>query len=127
VDDTDNNPREFHRANVLEYTPDGTFVKIFASGIRNCVGEAINPTTGQLWCLSARWSVSAVRRWLPVWSFRLAIRLTSMERRFTLPLLQSSSHRRRTHITVKQELFAIFILMLNSKGAATLTGGASLR
>lgn len=50
VDDSDNNPREFHRANVLEFTPDGTFVKIYASGIRNCVGEAINPTTGELWC-----------------------------------------------------------------------------
>ena len=50
VDDTDNNPKEFHRANVLEFSPDGKFVKIFASGIRNCVGEAINPTTGQLWC-----------------------------------------------------------------------------
>jgi glucose/arabinose dehydrogenase len=50
VDDVDNNPKEFHRANVLEFAPDGKFVKIFASGIRNCVGEAINPTTGQLWC-----------------------------------------------------------------------------
>ena len=50
VDDTDNNPNEFHRADVLEYTPEGKFVKIYASGIRNCVGEAINPTTGQLWC-----------------------------------------------------------------------------
>jgi glucose/arabinose dehydrogenase len=50
VDDTDDNPKEFHRANVLEFAPDGKFVKIFASGIRNCVGEAINPTTGQLWC-----------------------------------------------------------------------------
>ena len=50
VDDTDNNPKEFHRANVLEYSPDGKFVKIYASGIRNCVGEAINPITGQLWC-----------------------------------------------------------------------------
>jgi glucose/arabinose dehydrogenase len=50
VDDTDNNPREFHRADVLEFTPEGKFVKIYASGIRNCVGEAINPTTGQLWC-----------------------------------------------------------------------------
>ena len=50
VDDTDNNPTEFHRADVLEFKPDGTFVKIYASGIRNCVGEAINPTTGQLWC-----------------------------------------------------------------------------
>jgi glucose/arabinose dehydrogenase len=50
VDDTDNNPNEFHRADVLEYSPEGKFVKIYASGIRNCVGEAINPTTGQLWC-----------------------------------------------------------------------------
>ncbi len=50
VDDTDNNPTEFHRADVLEYTPDGQFVKVYASGIRNCVGEAINPVTGQLWC-----------------------------------------------------------------------------
>ena len=50
VDDTDNNPTEFHRADVLEYTPEGKFVKVYASGIRNCVGEAINPTTGQLWC-----------------------------------------------------------------------------
>jgi len=50
VDDPDTHPGEFHRADVLEYSPDGKFVKIYASGIRNCVGEAINPTTGQLWC-----------------------------------------------------------------------------
>jgi glucose/arabinose dehydrogenase len=50
VDDPDTHPREFHRADVLEYTPEGKFVKIYAYGIRNCVGEAINPTTGQLWC-----------------------------------------------------------------------------
>ena len=50
VDDTDNNPGEFHRADVLEYKPDGTFVKVYAYGIRNCVGEAVNPVTGQLWC-----------------------------------------------------------------------------
>ncbi|MGH9597175.1 MAG: PQQ-dependent sugar dehydrogenase [Edaphobacter sp.] len=50
VDDPDTHPREFHRADVLEYSPEGKFVKIYASGIRNCVGEAINPTTGQLWC-----------------------------------------------------------------------------
>ncbi len=50
VDDTDNNPTEFHRADVLEFTPEGKFVKVYASGIRNCVGEAINPVTGQLWC-----------------------------------------------------------------------------
>ncbi|MBS1813647.1 MAG: sorbosone dehydrogenase family protein [Acidobacteria bacterium] len=50
VDDPDTHPREFHRADVLEYTPEGKFVKIYASGIRNCVGEAVNPSTGELWC-----------------------------------------------------------------------------
>jgi len=50
VDDADTHPKEFHRADVLEYTPDGKFVEVYASGIRNCVGEAINPVTGQLWC-----------------------------------------------------------------------------
>jgi glucose/arabinose dehydrogenase len=50
VDDVDTHPNELHRADVLEFTPDGKFVKVYASGIRTCVGEAINPTTGQLWC-----------------------------------------------------------------------------
>ncbi|HUZ93308.1 MAG TPA: sorbosone dehydrogenase family protein [Edaphobacter sp.] len=50
IDDPDTHSREFHRADVLEYTPEGKFVKIYAYGIRNCVGEAINPITGQLWC-----------------------------------------------------------------------------
>jgi glucose/arabinose dehydrogenase len=50
VDDPDETPREFHRANILEYTPDGKFVGVYASGIRNPVGLGINPTTGELWC-----------------------------------------------------------------------------
>jgi glucose/arabinose dehydrogenase len=50
ADDPDTHPKEFHRADVLEYTPEGKFVEVYAHGIRNCVGEAINPTTGQLWC-----------------------------------------------------------------------------
>jgi glucose/arabinose dehydrogenase len=50
VDDADTHPKEFHRADVLEYTPDGKFEEVYASGIRNCVGEAINPITGSLWC-----------------------------------------------------------------------------
>ena len=50
ADDPDTHPNEFHRADVLEFTPEGKFIKVYASGIRNCVGEAINPTTGQLWC-----------------------------------------------------------------------------
>ena len=50
VEDSDTHPEEFHRADVLEFTPEGKFVKVYASGLRNCVGEAINPTTGELWC-----------------------------------------------------------------------------
>jgi glucose/arabinose dehydrogenase len=50
VDDADTHPKETHRADILEYTPDGKFVKIYAAGIRNPVGIAINPITGQLWC-----------------------------------------------------------------------------
>lgn len=50
VDDMDTHPQEEHRADVLEFTPEGKFVKVYASGIRNCVGEAVNPTTGELWC-----------------------------------------------------------------------------
>jgi glucose/arabinose dehydrogenase len=50
VDDPDDHPSEFHRANILEYTPEGKFVGVYASGIRNPVGLAINPTTGELWC-----------------------------------------------------------------------------
>ena len=50
VDDTDTHPEEFHRADVLQFTPDGKFVKVYAWGLRNCVGEAINPITGELWC-----------------------------------------------------------------------------
>ena len=50
VDDPDTHPGEFHRADILEYTPEGKFIKVYASGLRNCVGETINPITGKLWC-----------------------------------------------------------------------------
>jgi glucose/arabinose dehydrogenase len=50
ADDPDTHPEEFHRADVLEFTPEGKFVEIYAYGLRNCVGEAIHPTTGELWC-----------------------------------------------------------------------------
>lgn len=39
-----------HRANILEYTPEGKFVGVYASGIRNPAGLAVNPTTGEVWC-----------------------------------------------------------------------------
>jgi glucose/arabinose dehydrogenase len=50
VDDPDTTPAEKDRADVLEFNPDGSGMRIYASGIRNCVGLAVDPTTGQLWC-----------------------------------------------------------------------------
>jgi glucose/arabinose dehydrogenase len=41
---------EKNRADVLEYNPDGTGFRIYASGIRNAVGLAIEPETGRVWC-----------------------------------------------------------------------------
>lgn len=50
VDDVDNNKAEYHRADVLEFNPDGSGERVYASGIRNCVGIATNPITGEVWC-----------------------------------------------------------------------------
>ncbi|WP_242617938.1 PQQ-dependent sugar dehydrogenase [Edaphobacter modestus] len=50
VDDPDTNPAEKNRADVLEFNPDGSGMHIYAYGIRNCVGEEVNPITGELWC-----------------------------------------------------------------------------
>ena len=41
--------REERRADILEYRPDGTGFRVFASGIRNAVGIAVQPGTGELW------------------------------------------------------------------------------
>jgi glucose/arabinose dehydrogenase len=41
---------EADRAAVLSFDPDGKNQKIFATGIRNCVGLAIQPMTGAPWC-----------------------------------------------------------------------------
>ncbi|MEH2569728.1 PQQ-dependent sugar dehydrogenase [Bradyrhizobium sp. AZCC 2289] len=41
---------ETNRAAVLAFDPDGKNQKIFATGIRNCVGLAIQPQTGTPWC-----------------------------------------------------------------------------
>ncbi len=48
-DDTDNNARERNRADILEYNPDGTGERVYANGVRNAVGIAVQPGTGQLW------------------------------------------------------------------------------
>ena len=43
------NARETDRADILEFNPDGSGQRIYASGIRNAVGIAVHPKTGQLW------------------------------------------------------------------------------
>jgi glucose/arabinose dehydrogenase len=43
------NTDEKDRADILEFNPDGTGRRVFASGIRNAVGIAIHPQTGDLW------------------------------------------------------------------------------
>jgi len=50
VDDPDTTPGEKHRANILALNPDGSGLRVFASGIRNPVGLAVQPETGALWC-----------------------------------------------------------------------------
>jgi glucose/arabinose dehydrogenase len=41
---------ETNRADVLVFDPDGKNGAVFAAGIRNCVGLAVQPQTGALWC-----------------------------------------------------------------------------
>ena len=41
---------ETDRAAVLVFDPDGKNRKVFATGIRNCVGLAVQPANGSLWC-----------------------------------------------------------------------------
>ena len=41
---------EADRAAVLAFDPDGRNKKTFATGIRNCVGLAVHPSTGDVWC-----------------------------------------------------------------------------
>jgi len=47
VDDADD---EKDRADILQFTPEGKDKKIFAYGIRNPVGLAVDPKSGELWC-----------------------------------------------------------------------------
>jgi glucose/arabinose dehydrogenase len=51
VDDPDTTPEEKNRADILEFSPDGSGMKVYAYGIRNAGGGLeVNPKTGQLWC-----------------------------------------------------------------------------
>jgi glucose/arabinose dehydrogenase len=48
-DDPDTTPRELDRATILEFNPDGSGRRVFVSGIRNAVGLAVHPQSGELW------------------------------------------------------------------------------
>jgi len=50
INDPDTHGNEFHRADILTFGLDGQFEKVYAAGIRNPVGIAVNPETGELWC-----------------------------------------------------------------------------
>jgi glucose/arabinose dehydrogenase/cytochrome c2 len=41
---------EENRADVLVFDPEGQAGRAYATGIRNCVGLAVNPATGDPWC-----------------------------------------------------------------------------
>jgi glucose/arabinose dehydrogenase len=41
---------EERRADVLSFDPEGKDERIFATGLRNCAGLTVQPTTGELWC-----------------------------------------------------------------------------
>lgn len=40
---------EKNRADILEYNPDGSGFRVYAAGLRNAVGIAFDPATGNLW------------------------------------------------------------------------------
>ena len=49
VDDPDVNANEKDRATIIEFNPDGSGRRVYATGVRNAVGLAFHPKTGQLW------------------------------------------------------------------------------
>jgi glucose/arabinose dehydrogenase/cytochrome c5 len=50
VDDPDTTPAERFRADILAFDLDGSHMRVYASGIRNPSGVAVDPRTGRLWC-----------------------------------------------------------------------------
>lgn len=49
VNDPDTSPAEKDRADILAFDPDGSHMRIYAWGIRNPSGIAVDPKSGQLW------------------------------------------------------------------------------
>jgi glucose/arabinose dehydrogenase len=49
VDDEREEPDERNRARIFQFNPDGSERNVYAWGLRNAVGIAIHPETGELW------------------------------------------------------------------------------
>ena len=49
VDDPDTTPAEHDRAVIWEMSPEGKGARLYATGVRNAVGVAVSPKTGELW------------------------------------------------------------------------------
>jgi glucose/arabinose dehydrogenase len=49
VEDETTEPEESERARIFRFNPDGSGRKVYAWGLRNAVGIAIHPETGDLW------------------------------------------------------------------------------
>jgi glucose/arabinose dehydrogenase len=49
ITDTDKDNSEFHRADILVASPDGSNLRVYATGIRNGSGITVDPKTGELW------------------------------------------------------------------------------
>jgi glucose/arabinose dehydrogenase len=50
IGDPDVSPDERFRANILAFAPDGSHQRVYAAGLRNPSGIAIDPLDGRLWC-----------------------------------------------------------------------------
>ncbi len=49
VEDETTEPEERERARIFQFSPDGSNKKVYAWGLRNAVGIAVHPETGELW------------------------------------------------------------------------------
>ncbi len=61
-DDTDNNPREEHRADILEFSPAGSAMRGDADGLPTAELIAKNPQSGHLWASVGPGTISAATK-----------------------------------------------------------------
>ncbi len=102
-DDPDTHPEEKYRADILEFNPDGSGMRIFAWGLRNAVGIAVNPLDGELWAstnerdelgdnLPPDYITARERRWILRMAMVLHGRSSRPETRRQTSRVESQSH-----------------------------------